>query len=425
MPTFMHLDGNSFYCSCERIFKPALRKKPVVVLSNNDGCIVALTKEAKALGLKRGTPFFQVADLILKNDVSVFSSNYELYQSISDRIAGIIGESVPVIERYSIDEVFADVEGIPNLTDYCRDLRNRIEKWTKVPCCVGIAPTKTLAKLCDHFAKTYPSLDHVMNWYDLTPERQRRALAVTPVDEIWGVGRRLTERLQSMGVATALDLVEMPAPQLRAQFGVVLARTQKELSGVSVFPLEPTPPRPLQICRSRSFGMPTNDINDLGAALSVHITEAARQLRKHGLKAGMMTVFFHTNFFRPELPQDAAEIALRLPEPTSDTLALIVAAEKALEARFNVNVLYVKAGVILGLLVDQDAVKGEPTLFDFEKEGDEKRERLMETLDRLEKDFGKNCLVPATSILSDAWRMKRERLSPAYTTDWDDIPTVS
>lgn len=425
MATFMHLDGNSFYCSCERIFNPALRKKPVVVLSNNDGCIVALTKEAKALGLKRGTPFFQVADFLLKNDVSIFSSNYELYQSISDRIASIISESVPVIERYSIDEVFADVEGIPNLTDYCRDLRNRIERWTKVPCCVGIAPTKTLAKLCDHFAKTYPSLGHVMNWNDLTPERQRRALAATPVDEIWGVGRRLTERLRSMGVTTALDLMEMPAPQLRSQFGVVLARTQKELSGVSVFPLEPTPPRPLQICRSRSFGMPTNDINDLRAALSVHITEATRLLRKHELKAGLMTIFFHTNFFRPELPQDAAEIGVRLAKPTSDTLALIAEAEKALEARFNLNVLYVKAGVILEQLVDREITQSTPTLFDYERKIDEKRERLMETLDRLEKDFGKNCLISASSILSDTWRMKRQRLSPCYTTEWDDIPTVS
>lgn len=425
MTTFMHLDGNSFYCSCERIFKPALRRKPVVVLSNNDGCIVALTKEAKALGLKRGTPFFQVEDIILKNEVSVFSSNYELYQSISDRIAGIINESVPLIERYSIDEVFADVSGIEALTDYCRDLRDRIEQWTKVPCCVGIAPTKTLAKLCDHFAKIYPVFNHVVNWNDLTPERQRRALSVTPVSEIWGVGRRISSKLESMGVRTALDLLEMPPPLVRQQFGVVLSRTQTELSGISVFPLEPTPPRPLQICRSRSFGIPSNHIDDVLSALSVHITEACRQLRKNHLKAGLMTIFFYTNVFRQDRLQDAAEISIRLEKPTADTLFLINLAEKAVSKRFNVECLYVKAGVILGSLVDRNASQETPSLFDFGHAEEKKRERLMETLDALEKEFGKNCLIPGSSVLSDTWRMKREKLSPCFTTRWEDIPVVS
>lgn len=424
MTTFMHLDGNAFYCSCERIFQPALRNKPVVVLSNNDGCIVALTREAKALGLKRGTPYFQVSDLIHRHHVSVFSSNYELYQSISDRIASIVSESVPALERYSIDEVFADVDGIANQTAYCRALRNRIEQWTKIPCCVGIAPTKTLAKLCDHYAKQYPNLGYVLNWSELSADRQQRALSITPVRAVWGIGPRLSEQLHALGINTALDVLAMPMSQIRERFGVVLTRTRLELAGQSVIPLEPDPPAPRQICRSRSFGQPSHDINDLSAAISTHITEAARQLRRHRFKTEEMTVFFHTNVFRPDLAQDAAEIVIRLPTPTDDTLTLITRAQDALTRRFRSGVFYTKAGVILSRLTGSDSPPLTASLFDDDRETERKRERLMQTIDTLEKHYGKNCLVFGASVISHRWKMNRNNLSPCYTSRWEDIPVV-
>ena len=198
-PIFLHLDGNSFYCSCERLFRPELRGKPVVVLSNNDGCIVALTKEAKAVGLKRGMPLFKVKDIVEANKVAVLSSNYELYNSISGRMQRTVAGMIPRMESYSIDEVFGDLTGVEDgdpvrLTTLVQSIRQRVYKWVGIPTCAGIAPTKTLAKLCDHFAKTYPVFNGVVNWLELTPERQRKAMAITPIKEIWGIGSRNRER---------------------------------------------------------------------------------------------------------------------------------------------------------------------------------------------------------------------------------------
>lgn len=271
MPIFLHLGGNSFYCSCERIFRPQLRGKPVVVLSNNDGCIVALTKEAKAVGLKRGMPLFKVKGIVEANKVSVLSSNYELYQSISNRMQRTIAGMVPRLESYSIDEVFADITGVEGedpakLTSLAQDIRGRVLKWVGIPTCAGIAPTKTLAKLCDHFAKTYPCFNGVVNWLELTDERRTKAMAITPVKEIWGVGGQSLAKLQAMGVNTVLDFARMDSALIRRRFTVVMERTHKEIHGMSCIPLEEHPEPKQQIVRTRSFATASSDIGTILSA---------------------------------------------------------------------------------------------------------------------------------------------------------------
>ncbi|BBF23356.1 Y-family DNA polymerase [Sutterella megalosphaeroides] len=419
-----HLDANSFYASCERLFRPDLRTKPVVVLSNNDGCIVALTREAKALGLKRGTPLFQIREILEKNEVAVFSSNYELYQSISDRVASIIVRAVPELERYSIDEVFGDLTGLPkHPDDVVREIRSTILQWTRIPCCAGIAPTKTLAKLCDHFAKTYPAFGGQLNWFDLTPERRVRALALTPIRKIWGIGGRMAEKLGNMGVQTAADFLKIPSGSIRRIFGVVLECTHLELQGVECLPLEPTPKQRLQICRSRSFGEPCFEIEDIKASVTTHIAESTRMLRRESLTAKRLRVYFFTDPFRTDLPSYAADVEREFFEPTNDVLELTCAALDLVDRMFRKGFAYKKAGIILTDLVGLRERDAERSLF-AEPESDLKKERsreLMATLDGLEKRFGKGTVVPAAALLSSRWRMKQDRKSRCSTTRWDEL----
>lgn len=412
----LHIDINSFYASCEQVFDPTLRRKPVVVLSNNDGNIVALSKEAKKLGLKRGVPYFKVRDFLNENGVAVRSSNYELYQSISDRIIDVMKEMVPTIERYSIDEVFADLTDLrltpEEATELGQALRARLWKWLLMPSCVGIAPTKTLAKLCDHFAKTYPAFGGVVNWFELTDARREKALASTPVKEIWGVGSRTAEGLRAMGADTALEFVQLPGSAVRSRFGEA-----------------------------------AKDADAVASAIANHVETAAGQLRQHGLTAGAMTVFFYTDVFRQNEPQDAAEVLVRLLHPTSDTLTLTALAVKAVEKRFNPRMRYKKAGVILSELrfAEGDGKEGnvgkaaagatapdQPSLFDGVDDSGVlgvssemlRREHLMKTVDDLNARWGRGSVRPAATMLSDTWKMKRDHLSGCCLTRWEDLIEV-
>lgn len=298
------IDGNTFYASCERVFNPALRGRPVVVLSNNDGCIVTLTAEAKALGLKRGTPLFKVRDVIEKNAVEVFSSNYELYGDMSSRMMRTIASLVPSIEVYSIDECFADVTGIESVTELGRMIRSRVLKWVGIPTCVGIAPTKTLAKLSNHIAKRYRIFDGVFNWTELTPERQEKALSTIPAGDVWGVGRQISAALETMGITTALDLKNADEALIRRRFGVTLIRTQKELAGTPCIGFEPVAADRKQICCSRSFAQNCSDADAVASALAVHAAQAARRLRQQHCRALAVSVFVLSNTFNP--PPEAA-----------------------------------------------------------------------------------------------------------------------
>ena len=274
MQVFALVDGNSFFASCEKVFRPDLTDRPVIVLSNNDGCVVARSKEAKQLGIKMCQPYFQIEEFCIRENVAVFSSNYELYANLSGRMMSTIASQVDCIDPYSIDECFANMSGYEGLgTDLTQlgfQIKDKVFKDVGIPTCVGIAPTKTLAKYCNHLAKRYAGLKGVCNWLDLTPQRQAKALACEPVSEIWGVGRRYTEHLEKMGIRTALDLACADAEAIRDRFGITLSMTVRELQGTSCIPLELVKPKRQQIMRSRSFSHLVCDKDDLLGAITFH-----------------------------------------------------------------------------------------------------------------------------------------------------------
>lgn len=424
----LHTDVNSAYANMERVFNPKLRDKPVCILSNNDGCIVALTKDAKALGIKRGTPYFKVRDLCEKHGVAVLSSNYELYDAMSSRFHKIVAGFGPVHEAYSIDEAFLDLTGVEteSFTELGRALKARLWKWIGLPVCVGIAPTKTLAKLCDHFAKTYPVYGGVVNWFDLSPERRKKALSITPIGEVWGIGRKTEEKLLREGIETVLQFSQMDSFTLRRKYGVVLERTLREIQGVSCLPVESVPKPKEQILRSRSFSHATNDRSVLLSSVSTHMTEVARQLRREKAEAKKAGVFFLTSPFKENEPWHAAEPVTELTLPTSDTMRLVEVACRLVEAHWRPGFRYCKAGAFVTDLIPEGSCSVTGSLFDLpDEERDATRRRLMECLDDLTRRFGKGAWKIGSSGLADGWQMKRDRLTPAYLTRWADIMTVS
>lgn len=431
MPIFLHLDGNSFYCSCERIFRPQLRGKPVVVLSNNDGCIVALTKEAKQIGLKRGTPLFKVMDIIAEHGVEVFSSNYELYNSISGRMQRTIASMIPRMESYSIDEVFGDLTGVENgdpakLTILVKSIQSRVLRWVGIPTCAGIAPTKTLAKLCDHFAKTYPVFDGVVNWLELTETRRTKAMSITPIKEVWGIGNRTREKLEDMGVLTVLDFARMDVSLVRRRFGVVLERTHREINGISCIPLQEIAPERQQIVRTRSFAQTCADIDSLRAAVSVHMADAVRTLRLQNSAAGTVGVLFHSDPFRANGPHHAVFELERLPHACADVLTLTKKSVELVDRYYKSGIEYKKAGVVLTDLVPASDSLVRETLFDGEEIAAlQRRERVQRVLDAMTRKFGKGALNVASAKVSAQWCMRRDLLSPCCTTRWEQILKVT
>lgn len=424
----LHTDVNSAYANMERVFNPKLRDKPVCILSNNDGCIVALTKDAKALGIKRGTPYFKVRDLCEKHGVAVLSSNYELYDAMSSRFHKIVAGFGPVHEAYSIDEAFLDLTGVEteSFTELGRALKTRLWKWIGLPVCVGIAPTKTLAKLCDHFAKTYPVYGGVVNWFDLSPERRKKALSITPIGEVWGIGRKTEEKLLREGIENVWQFSQADVFTLRRRYGVVLERTLREIQGVSCLPVESVPKPKEQILRSRSFSHATNDRSVLLSSVSTHMTEVARQLRREKAEAKKAGVFFLTSPFKENEPWHAAEPVTELTLPTSDTMRLAEVACQLVEAHWRPGFRYCKAGAFVTDLIPEGSCSVTGSLFDLpDEERDATRRRLMECLDDLTRRFGKGVWKIGSSGLADGWQMKRDRLTPAYLTRWADIMTVS
>lgn len=424
----LHTDVNSAYANMERVFNPKLRDKPVCILSNNDGCIVALTKDAKALGIKRGTPYFKVRDLCEKHGVAVLSSNYELYDAMSSRFHKIVAGFGPVHEAYSIDEAFLDLTGVEteSFTELGRALKARLWKWIGLPVCVGIAPTKTLAKLCDHFAKTYPVYGGVVNWFDLSPERRKKALSITPIGEVWGIGRKTEEKLLREGIENVWQFSQADVFTLCRRYGVVLERTLREIQGVSCLPVESVPKPKEQILRSRSFSHATNDRSVLLSSVSTHMTEVARQLRREKAEAKKAGVFFLTSPFKENEPWHAAEPVAELTLPTSDTMRLVEVACRLVEAHWCPGFRYCKAGAFVTDLIPEGSCSVTGSLFDLpDEECDETRRRLMECLDDLTRRFGKGAWKIGSSGLADGWQMKRDRLTPAYLTRWADIMTVS
>lgn len=418
---FALVDCNNFYASCEKLFRPDLKHVPVAVLSNNDGCIVARSKEVKALGIKMGVPMFQVQDEIRKHGIVCFSSNYALYADMSNRVMTILEEEAPRLEVYSIDEAFMDLTGIDHVTDllaFGKQVKAKVDKWTGITVGVGIAPTKTLAKLANHAAKKYPATGSVVDL--MNPDRQKRLLALVDVSEIWGVGRRTTVRLKEQGVYTALDLANADPKSIRREFSVVLERTVRELNGVSCLDLELVRPTKQQIICSRSFGHKVTDERELREAIVKYTTRAAEKLRGEKRLCRVVNVFIRTSPFISNEPQYSKTLSAELPNPTDDTRDLLEVADVLFARLWRDGFRYMKAGVMLA-----DFYKHDTFQQDFFKTGDAKNnsKALMSVVDKINLS-GLGNVFFASQGVSPQWSMKREHLSPAYTTRWDELPKV-
>jgi len=420
-PVFALVDCNNFYASCEKLFRPDLKHRPVVVLSNNDGCVVARSREAKALGIKMGVPLFQIRQAIRQHGIATFSSNYALYADLSARVMRTLEELAPRVEIYSIDEAFLDLTGVASaisLLEFGQRLRARVGDWTGIRVCVGIAPTKTLAKLANHAAKLYPATGGVVDLTDRA--RQQRLLALLPVDEVWGIGRRLCQRLRAMGIATARDLANAHPDSIRRQFSVVVERTVRELNGEPCIGLEDAPPPRQQIMCSRSFGSRVTTLGEMREAICEYASRAAEKLRMERQCAGMVTVFIRTSPFNGQEPQYANSASSELEMPTDDSRDLSALAIRLLNGIWRDGFRYAKGGILLSGFHAPGVYQ--PGLFDTGSARIDSR-ALMSVLDKINQS-GKGRVFFAGQGIQKEWAMKREYLSPAYTTRWTDIPKV-
>lgn len=413
---FALVDGNNFYASCEQVFQPELRNKPLIVLSNNDGCAIARSREAKALGIKMGQPAHELKHLIRSEGLQVRSANFTLYGDMSARVVTILRDAAPRIEVYSIDESFLDVSRIPRRAMFARELRDRVHRWTGIPCCIGIGPTKTLAKLANKLAKTGDGV------VDLTDAAERdAALASFPIGDVWGVGRRWTAKLAEHGIATAGGLRNASSELILDRFGVVLLRTQRELQGRSCAGLDVAEPDRQQIMVSRSFGERVEDHATVAQALATFATRACEKLRSRGLVASVVWVFANTDTFKPELRQHHPSLAVPLPAATSDTRIVLTTVRMALRRLLREGYAYKRAGVALMDLARPTALQTD--LFTPVTLGND---GLMATLDGINRRFGRGTAgLGATGWQpKPAWGMKQRNVSPCYTTRAADIPRV-
>ncbi len=407
MPTFGLIDGNSFYCSAEQAFAPELRSRPLVVLSNNDGCAIARTPEAKALGIKMGEPWHLFRNRPESRAVEWRSSNYALYGDMSRRVYDVLTERVPQVEPYSIDEMFLDLDGIPDLERFCRDLRRDVRQIAKIPTCVGIGPTKTIAKLANKVAKKETALSGVCDLRD--PELRARHYERLPVDEVWGIGGQAGAKLAAAGIATIVDFVRADPRAVRDMLTVTGARVQTELRGASCLPLSLMAPARKGIAVSRSFGHMIDKPAELREAICTFAARAAEKLRAEGLEAGQIAVFTHTNPHNGD-PWYSAQRQAKI-EPTADTGLLIGEAIRLLRAVWRPGYRYFKAGV---MLQDLAPARRQAVLFaTFDRE---KSAATMKVMDAINARFGRGTLRIASTATTPSWGARRQNLSPRYTT---------
>jgi DNA polymerase V len=419
-PIFALVDCNNFYASCERVFNPKLNGRPIVVLSNNDGCIVARSNEAKALGIAMGVPEFQIRPLLREHRVQVFSSNYRLYGDMSQRVMETLEQFCPDLEIYSIDEAFLSLSGFTsrNLTDYGRTIGTTVKRWTGIPVSVGIAETKTLAKIANRVAKRTPDTDGV---FDLLACPDRKALlGRVAVEDIWGIGPNSARLLKQHGIMTALQLRQADDQWIRKHLGIVGVRLVYELRGRSCLDLEACPPPKQGITCSRAFGKPIATLSEMEEAVSSYVARAAEKLRGEGLAATVLTVFLMTNEFKDE-PQYRNSVTCSLSVGTDTTSELIRAALRGLRTIYRDGYRYKKAGVMFTALVPASQVQ--PDLFDCQDRPRSKR--LMAALDAVNDRWGAGTLEYAASGLTKPWKTQFHRRSPAYTTDWNSLPIVT
>nr|WP_314983802.1 translesion error-prone DNA polymerase V subunit UmuC [uncultured Pantoea sp.] len=419
---FALVDVNSFYASCETVFRPDLRGKPVVVLSNNDGCVIARSAEAKKAGIKMGAPYFKMREELTRHAVHVFSSNYALYADMSHRVMTILEEMAPSVEIYSIDEAFMDLTGVHNcmaLETFGRQVRERVRKETHLTVGVGIAQTKTLAKLANFAAKKWSKTGGIVDLSD--PGRQRKLLPLIDVAEVWGVGHRIGKRLNAMGVMTAKDLADQSTEAIRKQFSVVMERTVRELRGESCLELESMTQVKQQIMCSRSFGSRISDYDQMREAVCAYAERAAEKLRRENQYCRQIGVFVRTSPHATDEPFYGNQSTGQLLIPTQDTRDIISVAIACLDNIWIEGHRYMKAGIVLGDFFSQGVAQLD--LFD-EHQPRRNSEELMKLIDTVNK-LGSGKLWFAGQGINKAWSMKREMLSPAYTTRITDLPVVA
>lgn len=426
------VDGNNFYVSCERVFRPSLVGRPVVVLSNNDGCAIARSNEAKDLGIRMGAPWFQIRHLEQQAGLVALSANFTLYGDMSDRMMTLAAGLGPTQEIYSIDESFIGLHGVRgDLVRRARIVRDRIHRWTGIPCGIGIGPTKTLAKLANHVAKTaerkpgsYPDgLARVCNLAALPAADLDAVLKATDVGEVWGVGPRIAAQLRAAGIQSALDLVGMDPATVRRRWSVTLERTVREVQGQRCIDLDDAPAPKQQIACTRSFGRPVTDLAPLIEAVSEFACHAAEKLRAQGELAAELLVFMHTSPHRAG-PQLSRSVTVPLRRPTADSRLLAKAAADGMRRMYVPGYMLIKAGVIL---VDLQQGSTEQTELELASDEGRDRTRLMVAMDTLNARFGKGTLQVAATGLDGplrVWGMKQGRRTPQYTTKWEDVPTA-
>lgn len=417
------VDVNNFYVSCERVFNPKLHNKPVVVLSNNDGCAVARSNEVKALGIGMGAPWFKFKDLARQHGIIAYSSNYALYADMSNRVMSILRQYSPDQEIYSIDESFLDLTSFKqiDLIQYAQRMRHQIWQWTGLPVCVGIGSTKTLAKLANYCAKKRPLFDGVCNLNAMHELEINQLFSEIEVGEVWGVGRKLSVKLNQLGIHTVLQLKEADTEYLRQQFSVVMAKTIRELNGTACIEIEEISPPKKQIVSSRSFGHPVMEYNSLAESTTLYMSRAAEKLRKQKGYAGTVTVTIRTSPFKENNPFYSNSLTIPLSTPTDDTMQLVNVALWVLKRLYRPNYCYAKAGIMLGDLVPAQGVQTDLfSLVPFSS----KSGKLMLAMDAINKKMGKESIKLASEGFKRPWKMKQENKSQHYTTDWSELINV-
>ncbi len=414
-------DCNNFFVSCERVFRPDLNLKPVIVLSNNDGCAVARSNEAKALGIEMGAPLFKIRDIVNRHNVAVFSGNMALYGDMSHRVQQTLLEFAPSIERYSIDEAFIDLTGMidTNFDALAKEISRRCRHNTGIPVSVGIAPTKTLAKIASKLCKQYPRLQG--GCYMHRNEDIEKVLRKFPIGDVWGIGRRYRRKLTDCGVNTAYDFTQLSEEWVRALMGIAGVRTWRELRGEACIEFEDGFQAKQSICTSRSFASEIYDIKELAEQIAKFTSMTAAKLRKQGSACTQLHVFAWTNRFKEdEFNYRGSSIVIPFEVATDSTIIMLKAANKALMQIFRRGCGYKKAGVIATGIIPRNSIQN--NLFD--KTDRSRHSKIMQTIDKINSSIGHDSIIIASQGFSDV-KMRHEHRSPHYTTDWADIPTVT
>ncbi|WP_372473797.1 Y-family DNA polymerase [Capnocytophaga sp. ARDL2] len=414
---FALIDCNNFYASCERVFRPELNGRPVVVLSNNDGCVIARSNEAKDLGILMGAPAFEYQKLFTQHSVEVFSANFALYGDMSNRVMSILSDYSPEMEIYSIDECFLKLKGFDQYFDlqkHGEDMRKKVQQWTGIPISVGIAPTKALSKLANRIAKKFP--DRTGGVYIIDTEEKRiKALKWLKIEDVWGIGRKHSKRLKSIGVFTAFDFTQLSQAWVQKHMTIVGVRLQRDLQGKATLNLEQTQPKK-DIAVTRSFEKNYTTFEELNERITTFANMCAERLRKQKSCCNTLMVFIHTNGIRKELPQYHRNIVIKLPFPTNSSIELAQFAKAALQRIFKEGYLYKKAGVIV-----QDFTPEEITQTNLFDSRDPRHIAIMKTMDNINTKFGQQKIRLASQDLKKNWKMKQEKLSPNYTTKLSDV----